>query len=221
MQAPRRQFGWRLFLGAIAVFLIWHFFVEPRSQELTAPEQAELLRLAREQLTVAAAGGGVLEVDEGQLPERLLRAGTAFVTLTAQGALRGCMVDSFEPHEALYRNVLRNAVLAARADVRFPPVSTEEVAGVRIAISVLSPPEPLAFETPDDLLAGLKPRIDGVVLTLDGAVSTYLPEVWETFPDPEEFLSRLCEKAGLSPDRWRQPPYPKIETYHAFRFEEP
>jgi len=221
MQAPKRQSAWRFFLGAIAVFLIWYFFVQTRSEELSAPEKSQLLRLAREQLTAAAAGGEILEVDEAALPERLLRIGTAFVTLTAHGELRGCMVDSFAPHEPLYRNVLRNTVLAARRDTRFSPVSAEEVDGIRIAISVLTPSEPLTFETPDDLLAKLKQGANGVIVTLDGAASTFLPELWETFPDPEQFLSRLCEKAGLSPDRWREHPYPTIETYDTLRFEEP
>ncbi len=221
MEALKRQSAWRFVLGAIAVFFIWYFFIQPGSQELDASEQAELLRLAREQLVAVVASGGTIEVDETALPPRLLRRESAFVTFSVDGELRGCMVDSFEAHEPLYLNVLRNTILAATEDERFPVVTPEEVGDIRIAISLLTPPEKLEFANHDELLAELNPGIDGVILALGNATSSYLPNVWETFPDPAEFLSRLSEKAGLSPDRWREDPYPVIETYRVFRFEEP
>jgi AmmeMemoRadiSam system protein A len=221
MDVPKRHSSWRFLLGAIAVFLIWYFFIQPGSQQLGASERAELLRLAREQLVAAAAGGGMIEVDETTLSPRLLRPESAFVTLSADGALRGCMIDAFEAHEPLYRNVLRNTVLAATEDERFPAVTPDEVEGIRIAISVLTPPVALEFVDPDALVAKLEPGADGVILTVDDATSTYLPEVWETFPDPVDFLSHLSEKAGVAADRWREAPYPVIETYRVTRFEEP
>jgi len=221
MDIPKRQSAWRYILAAIAVFFIWYFVIQPRSQELDATEQAELLRLAREQLVAVAAGVGTIEVDESTLPPRLLRPESAFVTLSVNDALRGCMVDSFEAHEPLYVNVLRNTALAASEDERFPVVTLEEVGDIRIAISLLSLPEELEFMDPEELLAKLEPGADGVILSLGDATSSYLPDVWETFPDPADFLSHLSEKAGLSPDRWREDPYPMIETYRVFRFEEP
>jgi AmmeMemoRadiSam system protein A len=220
MEIPKRQSTGRFIIAAIAVFLIWYFFIQPGSQELDASEQASLLQLARGQLVAVANGGGTIEVDETALPPRLLRPESAFVALSIDSELRGCMVDAFEAHEPLYRNVLRNTILAASEDDRFPPVTPAEVEGIRIAICLLTPPEALEFADPDELIARLEPGLDGVILTADGATSSYLPDVWETFPDPVEFLSRLSEKAGLSPDRWRGAPYPTIETYRAFRFEE-
>jgi AmmeMemoRadiSam system protein A len=221
MDVPKRHSSWRFLLGAIAVLLIWYFFIQPGSQRLDATERGELLQLAREQLAATAAGEGTIEVDETTLPPRLLRPESAFVTLTLEGALRGCMIDAFDAHEPLYRNVLRNTVLAATEDERFPAVVPEEVERIRIAISVLTPPEEISFSDPEELTAKLEPGVDGVVLTVDGATSTYLPEVWETFPDPVDFLSHLSEKAGLPADRWREAPYPTIETYRVARFEEP
>jgi AmmeMemoRadiSam system protein A len=221
MEVPKRHFDWRLVLGAVAVFVIWYFFIQPGSQELSASEQAELLQLAREQLVAVADGGSTIEVDETALPPRLLRTESAFVALSLAGQPRGCMIDEFAAHEPLYRNVLRNTVLAASEDERFPVVTPEEVGDIRIAIYLLSPPEELEFADPDELIAKLSPGIDGVILTDGDATSSYLPDVWETIPDPAEFLSRLSEKAGLSPDRWRGRPYPTIETYRVFQFEEP
>ncbi len=221
MDVPKRHSSWRFLLGAIAVFLIWYFFIQPGSRQLDASERAELLRLAREQLVAAAAGDGTIEVDETTLPPRLLRPESAFVTLSVDGELRGCMIDAIGAHEPLYLNVLRNTLLAAREDERFPPVTPDEVEGIRIAISVLTPPEPIEFADPDELIAKLEPGVDGVILTVDDVTSTYLPEIWETFPDPVDFLVKLCEKAGFDPNRWREAPYPAIETYRVTRFEEP
>jgi len=31
---------------------------------------------------------------------------------------------------------------------------------------------------------------------------TFLPQVWESIPDPAEFLRQLKRKAGLEPDFW-------------------
>jgi len=220
MDIPRRQSPWRFLLAVIAVAAAWYLFVRPGSDGLDMPARAELLRLAREQLVAAAAGEGRIEIDEIELPSRLLLPGSAFVSLSDEGALRGCMIDTFDEHEPLYLNVLRNTILAAREDERFPPVTAEEVADLRISISVLTPPKPLPFKDPDELISRLDPGIDGVLLTVDGATMTYLPDVWETFPDPETFLSQLCEKGGLAPDRWKQTPYPDIQTYRTVRFEE-
>jgi len=220
MDIPRRQSPWRFLLAAIAIIAVWYVFIRPDGQELDADEQLELLRLARAQLVATAAGGDLIEVDEASLPDRLLLPGSAFVSLSRGDELRGCMIDLFEEHEPLVRNVLRNTILAARNDDRFPAVAPEEVDDIRLSISVLTELAPVEFADPDELIAKLAPGLDGVILSADDAMSSYLPDVWETFPDPETFLSRLCEKAGLAPGRWREAPYPTVETYRAFRFEE-
>jgi len=221
MDIPRRQSPWRFLLAVIAVAVVWYLFVRPGADGLDAEAKAALLELAREQLVATASGDAdLIDVAESDLAPRLLLPGSAFVSLSRDGELRGCMIDAFEEHEPLYQNILRNTDLAASADERFPPVSPEEVGELRISISVVTPPEPLAFDDPEDLLSRLDPGLDGVILTVNGVMATYLPDVWERFPDPEELLDHLCEKAGLAPDRWREQPYPTIETYRVTRFEE-
>jgi AmmeMemoRadiSam system protein A len=221
MDIPRRQSPWRFLLTVVAVAVVWYLFIRPGTDGLDAEAEAELLQLAREQLVATASGDAdLIDVTESDLPPRLLLPGSAFITLSRDGELRGCMIDTFEEHEPLYRNVLRNTILAARDDGRFRPVSPEEVGELRISVSVVTPPEPLAFDDPEDLLSRLDPGLDGVILTTDGAMAAYLPDVWERFPDPEEFLEHLCEKADLPADRWRQAPYPSIETFRIVKFEE-
>ncbi len=204
-------------LGILAALLGWYFATrspDPEPPLLTREEGAFLVRLAREEIASVLSGGD-LTVEERGVPRVLRRRGAAFVTLTRGPDLRGCMIDRLDAHEPLYRNVLRNAVLAATGDTRFPPVTLEEVPSLKIEVSVLGPLRRLSFRTPDDLAERLVPGRDGVLLTTEVGQSTFLPQVWREYPDPETFLSRLCEKQGASADRWRKSPPVRVEVFRA------
>jgi AmmeMemoRadiSam system protein B/AmmeMemoRadiSam system protein A len=137
-------------------------------------------------------------------PERLpdaswLKAARAsFVTLTQSGALRGC-IGSLEAHRPLGEDVSHNARAAAFSDPRFAPLTLDELARTRIEVSLLSTPKPLAFADHADLIAQLRPGEDGLILEYGDARGTFLPQVWESLPDPELFIAELKRKAGLSP----------------------
>ncbi|MBU1050387.1 AmmeMemoRadiSam system protein A [Candidatus Bipolaricaulota bacterium] len=221
---PRSRKGnfWvRFILGFIVVAFVWFFAIRPNTIELSWSEQEQLLGLAREQMVSSLTNDGLIDIYPPGISERSLRDGAAFVSLTVDGALRGCMIDQFQPHEPLVVNVLRNTELAVRGDDRFQRLTPEEIERARIAISVVYDVEPLSFEDERDLLRRLEPDRDGVILAIDQDIATYLPSVWQTFPDPAEFLSQLCIKAGWDANRWRMQPYPTISTYHVFAFEEP
>jgi len=188
---------------------------------LSEAEQATLLRIARARLTAELQGDPPPDPTAEGLTPALERPASAFVTLTIDGRLRGCILDRFEPHEPLYRNVERNVIMAATADPRFPPVSLEELDRISIEISVLDPPRPLRVEGPEDLIASLRPGVDGVILTTPTGTSTFLPQVWEQVPDPEDFLSELCRKQGAPGDCWRETSRLRIETYTVQHFGEP
>lgn len=129
----------------------------------------------------------------------LRRLGASFVTLERGGALRGC-IGSLEPARPLYRDVERNA-LRAMADPRLAPVTPDEWPELAVTVSVLSPSEPLPVGSLDELLARLRPGIDGLTL-LDGRQrSTFLPAVWHKLPEPVDFLGALLRKGGWPTDR--------------------
>jgi len=190
------------------------------SGRLSADEQKLVLKLARAQLVQIATGKPAPEIIEADIPPALKQDAACFVTLKKNGVLRGCILDSFAPHEPLYENVLRNVVLAATRDPRFPPVRPSEVDEITIEISVLDSPRPLAFSGPDDLISKLVPGQDGVTLTTRYGKSTYLPQVWEDLPDPVQFMSSLCQKQGAPSDIWRSDPTIRVEIYHVFHFSE-
>jgi AmmeMemoRadiSam system protein A len=109
---------------------------------------------------------------------------------------------------------------AATRDPRFHPVRPDELKDVHVEISVLSVPKELRYDSPEDLLAKLRPGLDGVVLRVGSRQSTYLPQVWEQLPDKTDFMNHLAEKAGLAPDDWRQKDA-AILIYQVEAFEEP
>lgn len=131
----------------------------------------------------------------------LHQPGATFVTLTCEGDLRGC-IGSLQAHRALAEDVRHNAAAAAFGDPRFLPLTQQEFVGVEVEVSLLSATQPLAFSNEANALAQLRPGIDGIVLQYGHHRSTFLPQVWEHFPQPREFLAMLKRKAGLPEDFW-------------------
>lgn len=147
------------------------------------------------------------------------RMAGVFVTLKLDSRLRGC-IGSLEGYHPLRKEVRRNALKAAFEDPRFKPLGAGELERVHLEVSVLTPPQPLNHSDTDDLLRQLRPGIDGVILRKGISGATFLPQVWEQLPQPENFLGQLCRKAGLSEKTWQTKSL-DIETYQVQSFEEP
>jgi len=141
-----------------------------------------------------------------------------FVTLKIQGQLRGC-IGNLTSTETVIDGVKRNAVNAAFHDPRFSPLSNQELEQAKIEVSVLTEPEPLAFHDGEDLQKKLRVNVDGVIIRKGHASATFLPQVWEQLPQPRDFLSHLCMKAGLSSDAWKSSEL-DVMTYQVQYFEE-
>lgn len=129
--------------------------------------------------------------------------GACFVTLTQQGALRGC-IGSLEARRPLLADIKANAVAAAFQDPRFAPLADHELTRTEIEVSLLSTMRALTFASEAEALAQLRPGIDGVVLEFGARRSTFLPQVWEQVPDAETFMAHLKRKAGLPVSFWHQ-----------------
>jgi hypothetical protein len=194
-------------------------FCEPLPEKVSATEKDFLLHLARQSLRCATTNGPLPDVGAADLTTNLSQTKGCFVTLTENGALRGC-IGHILPQESLYRAVEDNTRSAAMGDPRFRPVQPEEVARIRIEISVLTEPQPLPFSSPEDLLKKLRPYEDGVVLRLGLRSATFLPQVWAQVPDRVEFLNELSQKAGCDPSEWKGSKT-TVSIYHVESFEEP
>jgi hypothetical protein len=159
-----------------------------------------LLAIARESLAEALSLGHPRQEGERKEPW-LSEPGATFVTLTRRGELRGC-VGSVRAYRALFDDVWANARASAFQDTRFPPLAVSEFPEIRVEVSVLSPPEPLAPCGEDEACARLRPGLDGLILECGTLRSTFLPQVWQQLEDPRDFLGHLKVKAGLPRDFW-------------------
>jgi AmmeMemoRadiSam system protein A len=136
------------------------------------------------------------------LPLQELRA--SFVTLQRNGELRGC-IGALEAELPLVEDVARSAHGAAFRDPRFKPLQRDEFVQIEIHISVLSPLAPLHLSSREELIAALRPKVDGLLLRQGPCRGTFLPSVWESLPHPTDFLRELERKAGLDADAWSRP----------------
>jgi AmmeMemoRadiSam system protein A len=161
-----------------------------------------LLALARSTITAALCGPPRAPPALPDVPGARLHRG-AFVTLEEREShdLRGCIghIASDRPLGEIVRQV---AVSAATHDPRFPPVEREELASLRIEISVLSEPVRIEPFDPSRLMIGR----DGVLVRRGSAQGLLLPQVaTEHGFSAEAFLNAVCHKAGLEPESWREP----------------
>jgi len=184
--------------------------------EYTAEQGSTLLGFARQ--TIAARLGRGDTPVERPADREFEQQRAVFVTLKKHGQLRGC-IGNLEPVGSLWQGVRDNAINAAFNDYRFSPLSADELDELLIDISILGPPTSLEYRDADDLLAKLHPGKDGVILSVGASRATFLPQVWQQLPRPEDFLGHLCRKAGLRDTAWRDS-HPAIRVYRVQSFEE-
>lgn len=164
-------------------------------------ERAELLQLARDTIRAAVTVGRLPGYQTGN--PWFLRSAAVFVTLRGaptsyepQGELRGC-VGQVEPDSPLYTAVQDAAAKAATIDPRFYPVQADEVDGLSIEVSILSPMRPI--ERYEEIEIGR----DGLLIVGERRRGLLLPEVPVEYGwGPREFVRQLCRKAALPDDAW-------------------
>lgn len=148
----------------------------------------------------------------------LAQNGAAFVTLNKKNhELRGC-IGSIIAHRNLLHDIIQNAISAAFNDPRFYPLGRDELNNLHLEVSVLTPPQPLAYNDYDDLKQKIRPDIDGVIIKYGEYQGTFLPQVWEQLPQSEDFLEHLAYKAGANPTIYSH--HPDIYTYQVEAIEE-
>lgn len=173
-------------------------------QPLGGEARLLLLDAAERSIRSGLAGEGPLVPDpdalEAMPPTVLLRPGV-FVTIKVDGELNGC-IGSLDPRRPLAVAVPTLAWEAAFADPRLPPLTWSDEPGLGMTVSVLSPLEPLGVASEPELLAALRPGVDGLLIAAGLRRATFLPAVWETLPDPLDFVRHLQAKAMLPRGEW-------------------
>ncbi|HEX6159673.1 MAG TPA: AmmeMemoRadiSam system protein A [Thermoanaerobaculia bacterium] len=180
---------------------------------LTIPQRNLLLRIARDSIEAVLDGRSPSFPPHDQLDAELIRPGGCFVSLHADGELRGC-IGSIHPVSPLFEAVSASAVNAAFRDPRFHPVRKEELARIALEISVMSAIELVADV--NDITVGR----DGLIIRRGMSSGLLLPQVATEYGwDRETFLCHTCVKAGLPRDAWRTPGT-RIERFSAEVFGE-
>jgi AmmeMemoRadiSam system protein A len=180
------------------------------SDALSRDEESACLQLARRALEYYFRTGGHLRspIKAGLLKEKR----GAFVTLHADGELRGCVGYPL-PVKPLDETIIEMAVAAASQDTRFEPLAADEMARLKIEISVLGLPEPV--NDPARVEVGRH----GIIISKGFSKGLLLPQVPQEHRwDRETYLSHGCLKAGLPPDAWKKGA--KIEVFTAQVFSE-
>jgi uncharacterized protein len=178
---------------------------------LNEVNRQRLMELAKNSIEHGLQTGLPLKINLGAYPAVLTEPRATFVTLRKNNpttALRGCIgvLEAFRP---LAEDIAENAFSAAFKDPRFPPLEAHELDYLKIHLSILTPAEPVLFNSEQDLLLQLQPGVDGLILKEGYRHGTFLPSVWESLPEPEQFLLNLKQKAGLPSDYWS----PTIQIY--------
>lgn len=163
---------------------------------LSNEEKEELMKIAKESIYCAVKGEKT--PDFTVKSEQLKENRGAFVTITKEGNLRGCIGYSF-PVDSLYKTVSEVAQSAALHDPRFPPLTEEELNDIEIEISVLS----LLEEVKD--ISEIEVGKHGLLIERLGYKGLLLPQVATEYKwDRIKFLEQTCYKAGLEKNAWKE-----------------
>jgi len=136
----------------------------------------------------------------------------AFVTLKVEDQLRGCIGYPI-PHKPLIETVIDCAIAAASQDYRFLAIETEELARLKVEISVLTLPRTIKD------VSEIKIGDHGIIISKGMNKGLLLPQVaveWDW--DAPTFLNHGCLKAGLPEEAWEKGA--KIEIFSAQVFSD-
>lgn len=175
------------------------------SFELNDEEGKFLVQLARKTVSTYLVKGEKIKPPKAT-PEKFYEKCGVFVTINTikNGGknLRGCIGYPY-PTNPLVEGVIDNAIYASTQDPRFQPVAKKELDNIVFEVTVLTPPESINVEKPQEYLDKIKVGEHGLIIEKGLYKGLLLPQVpveWGWCE--EEFLCQCCVKAGLPPDSW-------------------
>jgi len=162
---------------------------------ISPEDQPRLIATARHALEARVRHLAIPDIDRTLAPD--VRCG-AFVSIFHAGELRGCL-GRLNPEEPIARLVAQLAQAVADSDPRFDRVTPQELAGIDLEISVLTPEREI--QSVEEIEVGTH----GLIVEQGTSRGLLLPQVpGEHGWDREAFLDHACLKAGLAADAWRR-----------------
>ena len=179
-------------------------------------DQAEmLLDLAEVAIRARLDGSHFPGPDVVQLPERMQQPCGAFVTLHVDGQLNGC-IGNIETSDPLGACIPKLAIQAAFEDPRLPELRRDDLEGLHIEVSLLSPRSVVPADSKEQLIEQLTPGVHGLIIASGRHRAVFLPSVWAQLPIPDHFLGQLLHKAGLSANTWPSDMQAEVFTTESF-----
>jgi uncharacterized protein (TIGR00296 family) len=190
--------------------------------ELSDDEGKFLINLARNTVKTYLQTEETLKPPH-DTPQKLFEKCGVFVTISTLRhgikELRGCIGYPY-PTTPLVEAVIDAAINSSTQDPRFPSMTADELDRVVFEVSVLTPPEPVEVEKPEEYINKIKVGQDGLIVEKGFYKGLLLPQVpveWGWCE--EEFLCQCSVKAGLPPDSWLTKGA-KVYKFTAIIFEE-
>lgn len=188
------------------------------TNKITNTDGNYILKIARQTIEQLIRNNHLLETPTN-LPAFMNEKRGVFVTITENQELKGC-IGYPEPIKPLINALIDSAVSAATGDPRFPPITTEQLDKIKIEVSILTPPQEIKINKPEEYLQKIKIGEDGLIIEKGFHRGLLLPQVAiEHHLNTQEFLEHTAIKAGLKPNTW-QDKTTKIYKFQAQIFNE-
>ncbi len=185
--------------------------------QITIEDGRLLVKTARSTVAAFLECGHVQPDDK--FDSRFSYKSGVFVTLNDQSGLRGC-IGYVVPNKSLSLTLKDAAIAAATKDSRFPPLSLNDLSVVTFEVTILTPPETIFVDSPEQLLHKIKVGRDGLIVSNRYYSGLLLPQVPLEYGWNEmEFLEHTCQKAELSKDCWKHPET-QVQRFEGIIFKE-
>ena len=131
-----------------------------------------------------------------ELPDYMINeTAAAFVSIHKYNNLRGCIGTILPTKESLAKEIIDNAVSAAFEDLRFIPITKDELEDLEINVDVLSKSEPVSTKEE------LDPKKYGIIITEEYKRGVLLPDI-EGVDTIEQQIEIAKKKAGITDDNY-------------------
>jgi uncharacterized protein (TIGR00296 family) len=167
---------------------------------LSLDEGEKAVKFARSILETTVTGDKTTEFDLEAVFDQELGVFTT-IHIYPSYDLRGC-IGIPQPIMSLKKAIIE-AARSTTSDPRFPPLGRDELDNIIVEVTILTKPEIIDVEKPEDYPKNIEIGRDGLIVEQGFYKGLLLPQVpVEQNWDKEEFLSHTCMKAGLMPDAW-------------------
>ena len=186
--------------------------------KITLEDGTILVKTARNVVTKYLKDGEKITLEKTIQDKFSFNSGV-FVTLNNPIGLRGCIGYPL-PDKKLFNALEDASIAAAVEDPRFPPVKSEELDSITFEVTVLTPPQTIKVDNPQEYPGKIKVGQDGLIVRYGYNSGLLLPQVpIEWGWNAKKFLEHTCEKAGLPQDYWEKPEI-EVQKFQGIVFKE-